>query len=300
MERFSKIVLGLLILITFSACDSDDETADAYGNFEATEYIVSAEGNGEILALSVEEGDELSAGKSVGWIDTSAIYFQKQKVLASLGSFGEKLLNSNYQVGVYKEQLKNLEYEKIRFTKLLENKAATQKQVDDLQAQIDLVKQQISAYKNTTNNRNSGILSEKKPLVAQLDILNDQLKKSQIVNPISGTILEKYAETGEITAFGKSLYKIADLSKMELKAYISGEQLPKVKIGQAVTVLIDKSNDENQELSGKVTWISSKAEFTPKIIQTKEKRVNLVYAIKVTVENTNGKLKIGMPGEVKF
>jgi HlyD family secretion protein len=292
------LIFTLLPLFLLS-CQEEENGADAYGNFEATEIWVPAEANGKILQLEVEEGEELQADQWVGLIDTTNLHLQRMQLLASMGSVRQKTQTADPEVEVLLEQKRNLEREQKRLKSLVENNAATPKQLDDIEGQIEVVEQQIRSTRNQINTVNRGILAELDPIEAQIRVLEHQIDKSHIINPIKGTVLQKTMEAHEFAAMGRPLYKIADLGVMTLRAYISGAQLPHVQIGQEVKVLIDQDEQSNRTLRGKVSWISDQAEFTPKMIQTKEERVHLVYAIKVEVPN-DGRLKIGMPGEVLF
>jgi len=299
--------------ISLAACKNNENEFDASGTFETTEVIVSSELNGKILSLNVNEGDTVSSGRIVGTVDAEGISLQKEQVEASISSLGDKTADVGPQVqllqnqlAVQQSQLSNLLHEKKRIENLISQDAATGKQLDDINAQIDVVKkqmtvtqQQIAVQRSNVSTQNRSILSENKPLQKRVAQLNDQLKRADVVNPINGTVLTKYAEAGELTAAGKALYKIADLTVMKLRAYVTGDQLSQIKLGQQVKVLIDDGKDKYKELPGTITWISDKAEFTPKTIQTKEERANLVYAVKIDVKN-NGYLKIGMYGEVMF
>lgn len=305
----------LLLLVTLStACTKFAPKADAYGNFEAEERIVSAEASGKILALSIEEGQQLKAGQQVGAIDSLQIALKREQLQASIRAVIAKSPAIGAQLAVYekqtasvRQQLATLEREKRRVENLLKNDAATPKQLDDLNAQIeaaqrqmDVIGEQKSASNASLGVQKSGLLAEVLPLQKQIAQLDDQLAKSRIINPLDGTVLVKYAEPGEITGFGKPLFKVADLNTLTLRAYVAGDQLASIKIGQEVKVLVDVADGKQQEFGGKIRWISSRAEFTPKVIQTKEERVNLVYAVKISVGNEAGQLKIGMPGEIKF
>lgn len=304
-----------LILTSFlAACQTSAPKADAYGNFEADERIISAEANGKILALSVEEGQELAAGQWVGAIDSVQIALKIEQLQASIKAviakspaIGAQLAVFEKQIAAVQQQLATLDREKRRVENLLKSDAATPKQLDDIHAQIeaaqrqlDLIGQQKSASDASLGVQKGGLLAEVLPLQKQLAQLDDQLAKCRIINPVKGTLLVKYAEPGEVTAFGKPLYKIADLSTLTLRAYVAGDQLTQIKTGQDLKVLVDAGNGNQQEFSGKVRWISPKAEFTPKVVQTREERVNLVYAVKIDVPNPDGLLKIGMPAEVTF
>lgn len=292
------LIFLLLPLFLFS-CQEEEKGADAFGNFEATEIWVSAEANGKILQLQVEEGQKLQADQWVGLIDTTELHLRKLQVMASMGSVRQKTKTADPEVEVLLEQKRNLEREQKRLKSLVENNAATPKQLDDIEGQIEVVEQQIRSTRDQINTVNRGILAEIDPLEAQIRLLEYQIEKCHIMNPVEGMVLQKTMEAYEFAGMGRPLYKIADLSVMTLRAYISGTQLPHVNIGQQVKVMIDQDKNSNRTLNGKITWISDQAEFTPKVIQTKEERVNLVYAIKIEVVN-DGSLKIGMPGEVLF
>lgn len=290
-----KLLLIIIIIITASACSDRNNKSDAYGTFEANDVIVSSEAMGKILEFKIDEGQTLIAGEQVGIIDTTDLVLSKTQLKAKKKAVMSKLDNIVKQINVYQQQKENLLVDKKRVENLLKDGAATQKQLDDIEGGIKVVEKQISAVKSQKQN----ILDEGDAIDVQIDQVNENIEKCFIINPRDGIVLTKYVEENEITAFGKPLYKIADLRVMDLKVYVSGSQLPNIKIGDEVEVLIDKDKKTNSKLSGKISWISSSAEFTPKTIQTKEERVNLVYAVKVSVVN-DGSLKIGMPGEVNF
>ena len=290
-----RTILFLFLLTALVSCRTNTTLSDAYGNFEAVTVSVSAEASGKILELKVEEGQDLQSGQTIGLVDTTDLYLKKLQFLSQRKAAAAKLSVVNGQIEVQEQQKANLLIEKDRLTRLLKDKAATPKQLDDIRGAIDLVDRQVSSIKT----QNAGIIEEQEVISRQVAQVNESISKCYVKNPAAGTVLVKYAEAGEITAPGKPLYKIADLSVLELKVYVSGDQLPSVKIGQQVSVLIDKDQKTNRNLPGVVSWISPKAEFTPKIIQTKEERVNLVYAVKIRVKN-DGSLKIAMPGEVNF
>ena len=286
-------------LIALSAllycCSGSNEKSDAYGNFEATEIIISAEASGRIMQFDVEEGQELKAGQQVGLIDTTDLYLKMEQLRAQKKAIATRAPGVAAQIEVQLQQKANLEVENARIDKLFSDKAATQKQMDDIKGAINLVDRQIASIKT----QQPGIVEEMDVVQKQIVVTHEAINKCQVLNPSDGTVLVKYAETGELALPGKSLYKLANLSQMELRVYITGDQLPGIKIGQKVEVIIDKNRKDNQVLEGTVSWISQKAEFTPKIIQTKEERVNLVYAVKILVPN-DGRIKISMPGEVNF
>ncbi len=312
MKRKFYFLIGMGSAI-FLSCNGKNENFDASGTFEVDEVIVSSELPGKILRLDIEEGRSFSKDSVVGVVDAENISLQKEQVEANIQALGEKTSDVTPQVkllenqlAVQQSKLDNLLHEKTRIENLVKQDAATGKQLDDITAELDVAnkniavtQQQINVQRNNIATQNRSILSEGKPLEKRVAQLNDQLKKANIINPVSGTVITKYAEAGEITSPGKALYKIADLSTMTLRAYITGTQLSQVKLGQNIRVLIDDGADKYKDLPGTITWIADKAEFTPKTIQTKDERANLVYAIKVKVKN-DGYLKIGMYGEVKF
>lgn len=290
-----KIYLTLIIVTALIACDSNNDRADAYGNFEATEVMVSAMAQGEIFALELEEGDKVGLNDIVGLIDTTDLFLKERQLVKSIQAVKTRLITIQAQIEVQLQQKQNLEINKERIDKLYKDGAATKKQVDDINGAIDLVVVQTSA----TRSQKQQVEAEIQAMQVQIEQVKEARSKCRIKNPVNGTVLVKYAEQGEVAAPGKPLYKIADLSTMKLKVYVSGDQLPLIKIGQEVEVQIDKTKKENTSLTGTISWISSTAEFTPKTIQTKDERVNLVYAVKILVPN-NGAIKIGMPGEVNF
>jgi len=281
----------MFISISIISC-KNNEKADGYGNFEATETTISAENSGKLILFTVEEGITLKKGEQVGLIDTIQLNLKKEQLQVSKNTITSKSKGVLSQISVLKAQLKTALISKNRIENLLKENAATQKQLDDINGQIDVINQQI----RSVEIQNAPVVNELKSTDVQISQLEDLLQKSSIVNPIDGTVLVKYAEPNEITSFGKALYKIADLSTMQLRVYVSETQLSNIKIGQEVTVKID-SNEDMKSYTGTISWIASEAEFTPKIIQTKEERVNLVYAVKVDVKN-DGSLKIGMPAEM--
>jgi HlyD family secretion protein len=303
----------LISLLFFNTCEKPTERADAYGNFEAAETIVSSQGNGIIERLDLEEGEELKKAQSVGQINAKQLQIRIAQLQANIHAVTSKtpdvaaqLAYFEQQIAVSNQQLDNFQQEKKRSTGLVQNNAAPQKQLDDINnqiaivnRQIDLIKQQRAAQLSALSTQKNGLLAEVAPLQKQIELLEEQIKESEIINPLDGTVTLKLAEANEVATYGKPLYKIANLSSIIMRAYVSGSQLSKVKIGQKVTVNVDAPEGKYLDYPGTVIWIANKAEFTPKVIQTKEERVNLVYALKISVPN-DGKLKIGMPGEVKF
>lgn len=289
------ILIALLGTFLLNACSDKDEKADAYGNFEAIEVIVSSQGNGQLLELSVNEGEKLAEGLDVGLIDTVSLSLKKKLLKQQKITIASQYDNVSSEISVLKQQKTNARTNQKRVHSLFKEGAATQKQIDEVDGLVNLIDKQIDA----ANTKRKNISDQIDGVKVQIEQVDDAINKCRIVNPVQGTVLVKYAENGEITGVGKPLYKIADLNELKLKAYVSGNQLADFVIGQQVEVQYDKSKKENNSVTGIVTWVSPSAEFTPKTIQTKEERVNLVYAIKVTVVN-NGAIKIGMPGEIYF
>ncbi len=294
MKHKLMIIAAVLPPLLFS-CSGKNHRSDAYGTFEATEISVSPEIPGRLLTFPVEEGQHLKQGQPVALLDSTDHVLRLHMLKAQQQAVANKLESLQAQAGVLGQQKANLEVELERTRKLFAGQAATQKQLDDVTGNHSLLQKQIQAVLV----QREGIRDELDALSQQIAQAAENLRKCRIVNPVEGTVLVKYHEASEMVMAGKPLYKIADLSEMELRVYISGSQLPHVKIGQEAEVLIDEDKTENRRLSGTVSWISSTAEFTPKIIQTKEERVNLVYAVKIRVKN-DGSLKIAMPGEVNF
>lgn len=287
-----KFALTCLFLGLLWSCNRDENKADAYGNFEATETTISAEANGKLVSFRVEEGMVLEQDMVVGLIDTIQLALKRDQLMATKNTIFSRSQNVLSQREVLKEQLEVARKDQNRIESLVKAHAATQKQLDDINGKVDILKQQIKSVET----QNAPIINEVKGVEIQVQQLEDQLKKSIVTNPLKGTVLVKYAEPHEITAFGKPLYKIANLEQMILRVYISENQLANLTIGQKVTVKID-IGDQMKSYQGILSWVSETAEFTPKIIQTKEERVNLVYAAKISVKN-DGSLKIGMPAEM--
>jgi len=310
----TRILLYIIMLPALLAgCSSGNKESDAQGTFEVDEVIVSSEVPGKIMTLNIQEGSILKKDSVVGVIDSVPLELQKAQIEATIGALHQKTTDVRPQVqelkdqiGAQKAQLSDDFLEKARTERLIKADAATTKQLDDLntaiavlQKQITANEQQIKVAETATGTQNSTVMSEFKPLRRSVAEIEDQLKRTNILNPINGTVLTKYAMAGEVTTVGKALYKIGDLSIITLRAYITGTQLAQVKLNQQVKVMIDSTATTYRTYTGVITFISDKAEFTPKTIQTKDERANLVYAIKIHVKN-DGYLKIGMYGEVKF
>ena len=283
-----------VILISF-ACGRDSEIYDASGSFEATEIIVSSEVGGKILEMNIEEGDSVKGGAVLGQIDTVQLWLKKRQILATVRALEARRPELRKQIAAIEEQISVQTREKERIERLLKAGAATGKQLDDINASISILTKQLDAQRSSLANTSGGLTEDASALMIQADQLDDQLKRSRITSPITGTILTKYAEAGEVTGAGKPLFKIADMDRMILKAYITSDILTQVKQGQSVKVYADFGEEGSREYEGKIVWISDKAEFTPKTIQTKDERANLVYAVKIAVKN-DGYLKIGMYG----
>lgn len=298
MKTFFKYSALILTSILFS-CGNGNGKYDATGTFESEEIIVSSEGTGKLVLFNVEEGQPLKQNQVIGLIDTTQLYLKKEQLKASIIVIKNKLPDIETQLAAIQEQIKSTEVEKKRIENLVSSNAATSKQLDDINSQLQFLKKQLDASKSSLTVSTRGMQSEIQPLQFQIEQIQDQINKSIIKNPIDGTILTRYAKQNEITSTGRALYRIADLSSMTLRAYVDGNQLAKLKLGQKVKVFIDGEESGQNKLDGELYWISSKAEFTPKTIQTKDERTNLVYAVKVRVKN-NGYIKIGMYGEVTF
>lgn len=294
--KFIMIVTAASIVV---ACSNGNKDTDASGTFETEEVIVSSQATGLIERLDVEEGQTLTDGQDVGYVDTMQLHLKRKQLVAQIDAVLSRKPQIATQIAALQEQLATAEREQQRVTKLVQAEAATTKQLDDARAQVAVLKKQIDAQYSTLGISSQSIAQEAIPLRVQIEQLDDQIAKSRIVNRIPGTVLTKYAEAQEVTAVGKPLYRIGDLSTVTLRAYVTGNQFSSIRLNQNIRVLVDDGQGGYREYSGAISWISDKAEFTPKTIQTKDERANLVYAIKVRVKN-DGKLKIGMYGEVRF
>ena len=297
--RIHQYICSVAIGLVLGACTSQEEQYDASGIFETTEVIVSAKGTGELQSFQVEEGQAVRQGEVLGWIDTLQLSLKDRQLAASLLATESKRLDEKRQVAHLRQQIENLQREKERFTTLLNAKATTAKQVDDIDYQIKVLQNQLVATQEQINSSNSSLSRQSESIQAQRAQLEDQIRNTMISSPITGTVLTKYAEQGEFAVPGKALFKVADVSQMKLRAYISADQLMQLQIGQAVAVYADRGTTDRKRYAGRVVWIADKAEFTPKTIQTRNERANLVYAVKIAVEN-DGFIKRGMYGEVRF
>lgn len=293
-----KNILPFISILFLTACGNEKGEYDASGTFEATEIIVSAEGNGKLMQFNVEEGQKLDTGKEVGYIDTTQLYLSRTQLSANMKAVQSKRPDITKQIAATKEQVATAKREKQRMENLLKSSAATQKQVDDITSQLAVYEKQLAAQLSSLQNSSTGVTEETASVEIQMAQVEDQLRKNHVSSPVTGTVLTKYAQQGEFVTQGKPLFKIADMNNIFLRAYITADQLTRMKLGQQVRIFSDFGTDGQREYPGTVTWISDKAEFTPKTIQTKDERANLVYAVKVAVKN-DGYLKIGMYGEVK-
>lgn len=298
MKTIKNIVYASIMLL-LTACGKGNGDYDASGVFETTEVIVSAEANGKIMQLNFIEGQQVEQGKPLGYIDTVQLYLKKMQLLTNTSAVKSGRVDIPRQIAAIKQQIATQKNEQKRFENLVKANAANQKQLDDINAQILVLERQLTAQTELLENSNKNISEQSSGLEVQVAQINDQIQKSIISSPINGTILSKYAEQGELATQGRALFKVADIEHMFLRAYITASQLTQVKIGQAVKVYADFGEKEMKEYSGTITWISDKSEFTPKTIQTRDERANLVYAVKVAVKN-DGYLKYGMYGELKL
>lgn len=322
------IISGLIAIGLLTSCGNGEQDYDATGIFEADAVIIAAEGSGQLLAFTPEEGAELAKGQTVGHIDCTPLSLQREQVEANIGAIADKRFEAGPQTAVLRrqqqvqvnhlaaqrEQMRVLERERQRVSKLVAEEAVPSKQLDDIsgqiavlerqiaagESQLDVLRQQTSSQEETVAIQNRGLFGQQEPLRKQLALLDEQLSNCTIVNPLAGTVLLTYANPFEMTAPGKPLYKIAPLDTLILRAYVTGEQLSRLRLHQGAEVRVDDGQDGYRRYPGIIRWIADDAEFTPKTIQTKDERANLVYALKLAVPNTDGKLKIGMYGEVVF
>lgn len=288
---------GLLSLLAVGCGNRDD--FDATGTFEATEVTVSAEANGRILCFDVEEGDSVEVAVPVGAIDTVQLYLQKLQLERQVASARSSRPDVRKQATALREQIAQQQTERRRVENLLKDGAATTKQLDDIDAQLKILQGQLDALLSTLHNNLASIDENSSAIELQIAQIEDRLSKCRIVSPVGGTVLAKYAEAGELAAVGRPLMKVADLGQVYLRAYFTSEQLSSLRLGQQVTVTADFGGDERIDYPGRITWIASESEFTPKSIQTRNSRANLVYAVKIAVKN-DGRLKLGLYGEVKL
>ncbi|MDR3287137.1 MAG: HlyD family efflux transporter periplasmic adaptor subunit [Prevotellaceae bacterium] len=292
-------LMTLIIVSLLISCGKNKGDYDASGAFETTEVLISSQASGMLLKLNVEEGQILTTDIAVGYVDTTQLYLKKKQLLANMRAVDSRFYNISLQIAAIKQQIDKQNIELKRFQNLLKSNAATQKQVDDIEAQIQILTKQLAAQTESLENNNKSVSNESAALQIQIEQVTDLIDKSIIASPVYGTVLAKYAEAGEIVSQGKALFKIGDTENMFLRAYITADQLTQLKLQQKVKIFADFGKNETKEYEGTITWISEKAEFTPKTIKTRNERANLVYAMKIAVKN-DGYIKIGMYGEIKF
>lgn len=297
MKRTGLMFISAAALV--ASCGQNAVQYDASGVFETTEVIISARGTGEIMGFSVTEGMAVRAGEPLGHLDTLQLVLRKNQMLATKKSASSRKLDVPVQVSGLRQQINNLEAEKARFQALLADGAATRKQVDDIGYQISVLKMQLDAATEQVSSANVSIDGQTAGMDAQIDQIDDQIRQAVICSPIDGVVLSKYAEPGEFAVPGRALLKVGDIGQMKLRTYVTAAQVTEISLGQHVTVYADLGGSGRKSYEGVVSWISSEAEFTPKTIQTRDERSNLVYAVKVTVLN-DGTIKRGMYGDVKF
>ena len=299
MVKKAKWTLLIVIYSLFVGCSGSKNDFEASGTFEAEGTIISAEATGVIRQFDVEEGQELTAGQIIGYIDSTQLYLKKRQLESQIRALQGRKPNIAVQLSALQAQLQTAQTERTRLEKLVAGDAATQKQLDDVNAQIEVLKKQINAQQSSLKISSDGISDDVATLQVQIEQLEDQLVKHRLTAPQNGTVLAKIAKVNELTTVGKPLYKIADLQNITFRAFVTSAQLTQLKIGQNVRVFADFGEKKRREYKGTISWISDKSEFTPKTIQTQDERANLVYAVKITVKN-DGYLKIGMYGEVNF
>ncbi len=295
----TKAFTIIALIPALAACNGGKNTYDASGVFETTEVTVSAEGNGKIEWFKIEEGDKVNAGDTLGCIDTTQLHLTKVQLESNMKAIGSGKYDVTKQIASLKQQMSKQNRELERFTKLAAAGASGQKTVDDIEAQISVLEKQIAAQEEILQNANSGISGQTTALEAQILMIEDRIRKCVITSPLDGIILSKYAEAGELAGQGRALFKVADTENIKIRAYVTADQLTELKLGQEMKVYADLGKKGRKEYAGKLIWISDQAEFTPKTIQTRDERANLVYAVKIGVKN-DGLIKLGMYGEVKF
>ena len=299
MKKISSCFAAIGMMVSLVACKGGSGDYDASGVFETTEVTVSARGTGEIMRFDIEEGHQVEAGQAVGYIDTIQLHLKKEELLGNLMSTDSRRYNVSRQIASLRQEIATQKRERLRYENLVREKAANQKQLDDINSGLAVLEKRLAAQVETLENSNRSVSGEVLMLEARIAQIEDQIAKCVITSPVRGTVLSKYAEQGELAAQGRSLFKVGDLSDMYLRVYITAPQLTTLKVGQQVKVYADEGEDGRREYMGTVSWISDKAEFTPKTIQTRDERANLVYAVKVAVKN-DGYIKKGMYGEMKL
>lgn len=299
IRKFGMIICGVFTLFLYNSCKSEDEEFKATGVFESIEVVVSSESRGQLSELNVLEGEEIQDRTFLGLIDTTDLHLSKNILLANRDVLIAKMPDITVQIEATKQEIEKQYSEKKRIEKLVEGDVATQKQLDDINASIGVLEAKLASQKSNLGSSTRALYAQLSVLDAELDKLNNQINKCQLLAPIKGTVLVKYVENGELVMPGKPVLKLADLNQMVLKAYVTASQLSDLKIGQKVQVFAEMGKTDLKNFDGTISWVSSKAEFTPKTVQTQDERANLVYAVKVSVLNDET-LKIGMYGHFKL
>lgn len=294
-----KIYIIASVALLLTACGKKEKEYDATGTFEATETTVSAEQSGTLLSFSLNEGDEVEEGREVGLIDTTQIWLKIQQTRATKAVYNSQKPDMEKQIAATRQQLAKAQTEQRRYQELVNDGAAPRKMLDDAVSQVQVLQRQLAAQISSLSTSTDALNKQMAATDVQVNQLRDQLQKCHIYTPVAGTVLEKYVERGEFVAMGKPLFKIADTRQMYLRAYVTSAQLQHIKVGQTVKVFADYGNGQRKAYDGRVSWISSRSEFTPKTILTDDERADLVYAVKIAVKS-DGYIKIGMYGEVKL
>ena len=294
-----KIYIIASVALLLTACGKKEKEYDATGTFEATETTVSAEQSGTLLSFSLNEGDEVEEGREVGMIDTTQIWLKIQQIRATKAVYNSQKPDMEKQIAATRQQLSKAQTEQRRYQELVNDGAAPRKMLDDAVSQVQVLQRQLAAQISSLSTSTDALNKQMAATDVQVNQLRDQLQKCHIYTPVAGTVLEKYVERGEFVATGKPLFKVADTRQMYLRAYVTSAQLQHIKVGQTVKVFADYGNGQRKAYDGRVSWISSRSEFTPKTILTDDERADLVYAVKIAVKS-DGYIKIGMYGEVKL
>ena len=297
IKQTTYLCLAAVAVLVLAGCGKKSKDYDATGIFEATETTVYAEQSGQLLSFDVEEGTSVAADSEVALIDTTQLWLKMAQMEATKKVYANQKPDLEKQIAATRQQLQKAKQEQQRYAELVKDGAAPSKMLDDMTSQVSVLQKQLDAQISSLNTQISSLNSQQSTVDVQLSQLADQLKKCHVKAPLSGTVLEKYVERGEFVATGKPLFKIGDMDNMFLRAYITSSQLQAVKVGQAVKVFADYGGGDRKEYEGRVTWIASRSEFTPKTILTDDERADQVYAVKIAVKN-DGYLKIGMYGEV--
>ena len=295
--KYLQILLAVAAVLC-SSCSGKTEF-DACGNFEADEILVSSQGTGQLMWSDIQEGMTVTAGNTLGITDTVQLYLQKAQLESQLKSVMSSRPDVESQVASLRSQIANLKSEKSRLERLVAKGAAPTKQVDDIKAQIVILESQLDAQLSALSKNTSAVEFNANAISAQIDMIEDKISKCHIVSPVNGTVIAKYIHAGELVGMGTPIMKVADLENMFLRAYFTSDQLGSIVLGNKVTVTADFGGEQQFQYEGKIVWISSESEFTPKSIQTRNTRANLVYAVKIAVRN-DGRLKIGTYGEVNI